>query len=329
MWVITALLLAVSFALALSFFEPKQETVQDRLRRVVAERKSLEGFESRDLPGTPLAPPAEEEARPRLTMREKVVGAVERATSGSRLTDRLALRLQRADWRWKPAEFLVAQLFCALAGFGLATVLIPALIWLLPVVGWAVPMLLLGRAEQIRLKQFELQLPDALAIIANAIRSGFSLLQAMDVVSREMPNPIAKEFGLILRETRVNIPLEESLGSLVRRVKSDDLDLMVTAILIQRQVGGNLSEVLDKIGGTIKERIRMQGEIRTLTTQGRVSGWVVSLLPLVLALLFQVVSPGYLNPMFSHPLGWVMIGAGLTMQFIGIMIIRNMINMEV
>jgi tight adherence protein B len=307
-----------------------QESVQQRLNRLVRQRKGLRSWVTANLPGRPLGPDPEEEARnPIPSAKEALVGLVEKATSGKRFESRLALRLQRGGWRWRPAEFLVAQGISAGIGLGVALISSPRLVWLFPLLGWAAPSLLLARSEKARLKAFEQQLPDALAIIANALRSGYSFLQAMEVVSREMPDPIAREFGLVLRENRVNIPLDESLQHMVERVKSPDLDLVVTAVLIQRQVGGNLSEVLDKIAGTIKDRIRLQGEIRTLTTQGRMSGWIISLLPIALAVLMQLVSPGYLDPMLSHPVGWLLMGLGVVMQGIGVLTIKKMVNLEV
>jgi len=331
MWLLVGLLLAVAISLGMSLMElTAQESTQQRLKRLVAQRKQLESFVTRDLPGSPVDPSPEAETRAgRKSAKDALVGIVEKATSGRRFSTNLGTRLLRADWKWKPAEFMVAQGVASGVGLGLALISTPALWWFFMILGWVSPHILLARAEKARLKSFGQQLPDALSIIANALRSGYSFLQAMDVVSREMPEPIAKEFGLVLRETRVNIPLEEAMNNLVNRVKSPDLDLVVTAVIIQRQVGGNLSEVLDKISGTIKDRIRLQGEIRTLTTQGRFSGWIVSLLPIGLVVLMSLVSPGYLDPMLHHPIGWVLMAVGVMMQLIGIFMIRNMVNLEV
>lgn len=330
MWILFALTVLLVYLVMSAFSTPKVEAPGDRLQRLVAQRKAMEGFATRDLPGSPLPP---EEAKPRLAVKEAVrqalVGVVERATTGSSVSNRLESQLQRADWKWKPAEFMLAQAVAAGGGLLLALVVLPTLWWLLPVIGWVTPSILLKRSIASRQKLFTNQLPDALGIIANALRSGYSFLQAMDVVSREMPEPVNKEFSLVLKEARVNIPIEDALMHMVQRVQSPDLDLVVTAVLIQRQVGGNLSEVLDKIGGTVKDRIRLQGEIRTMTAQGRMSGWIVSLLPVVLALAMQVIAPGVLSPLFTHPLGMVMLAMGIVSQFIGIMLIRRMVNMEV
>lgn len=331
-WAELFVLLSIGLYLIMSLMEyGHRETAQQRLTRLVKQRKDLESFVTKDLPGNPLNPDptAAAEQAARMSAKEALVGIVEKATTGRRFSNRLATRLQRADWKWKPAEFMVAQGLAAGVGLGLAIIASPSMWWFFMILGWVLPHILLARSEKARLKLFDQQLPDALAIISNALRSGYSFLQAMEVVSREMPDPVAKEFSLVLRETRVNIPVDEAMGHLVERVKSPDLDLVVTAVLIQRQVGGNLSEVLDKIGGTIKERIRLQGEIRTLTTQGRFSGWIVSLLPIGLAVIMQLIQPGYLKPMLTHPLGWLMIGFGVVMLATGALIIKNMVNLEV
>lgn len=326
------LLVTLFFYLIMSsLVAPKQETPADRLKRVMAQRKALEGFETRDLPGTPLPPPEEKLQRVSVqdAVKRHLVSAVESATRGSRVSNKLAVQLQRADWKWKPAEFMIAQAVAAGSGLLAAVLLLPHLWWLIPVLGWVTPQFLLKRSINKRRKDFVHQLPDALAIIANAMRSGYSFLQAMDVVSREMPDPISKEFTLVLREARVNIPIEEALMHMVQRVNSPDLDLVVTAVLIQRQVGGNLSEVLDRIGGTVQDRIRLQGEVRTLTAQGRLSGWIVSLLPVVLGLGMQAMMPGIMAPFFQHPLGIAMLAVAVLMQGIGIFTVRKMVNMEV
>ena len=322
--------IALALYLVMSLMEQQQkETAQQRLKRLVQMRKAMEDFVTKDLPGDPLDPDPATDAKGAAKAKEALVGIVEKATTGRNFSNKLATRLLRADWKWKPAEFMVAQGVAAGVGLGLAIIFAKSLFWLFLILGWMTPVFLLARSEKARLKAFDQQLPDALSMMANALRSGYSFLQAMDVVSREMPDPTAKEFSHVLKETRVNIPLDEALGNLVDRVKSADLDLVVTAVLIQRQVGGNLSEVLDKIGTTIKERIRLQGEIRTLTTQGRFSGWIVSLLPIALAVIFQLVQPGYLTPMITHPIGWLLITVGVIMQGIGIFMIKNMVNLEV
>jgi len=307
------------------------ETAAERLQRLVAQRKALEGFATRDLPGAPLPPADERRPRPslRMAVQQTLVGAVERATTGSSTSNRLEAQLTQADWKWKPAEFMVAQAVAAGGGLLASVLALPQLWFLFAIGGWVLPKILLRQAIAKRQRLFGTQLPDALAMIANAMRSGYSFLQAMDVVSREMPAPINKEFELALKEARVNIPVEEALQHMVKRVQSPDLDLVVTAVLIQRQVGGNLSEILEKIGDTIRDRIRMQGEVRSLTAQGRMSGWIISLLPVALGLLMHLIMPGAMTPLFTHPIGIALLVMGVVMQGLGIFMIRRMVNLEV
>ncbi len=246
------------------------------------------------------------------------------------LSRRLQDRIRRAGLKLLPTEFLFFQV-CA-AGFGItlsALLLRGTLWWLFGTLGFVLPYWWLGLREGQRLKQFDGQLPDALGLMANSLRSGYSFLQAMDVVGREMPEPINKELAQVLRENKVGIPLEEALMGLSQRVKSADLDLVVTALLIQRQVGGNLAEIVDKIALTIKQRLQLLGQVRALTAQGRLSGWIVSLLPVGLGLILHLINPTYLQPLFTQPLGWMLIGTGVVMQAIGMLVIRKMVQLEV
>ena len=180
-----------------------------------------------------------------------------------------------------------------------------------------------------RLNKFNSQIGDALVIISNALRSGFSFLQAMDMVRKELPNPIAKEFGRTFQEMNLGTHTEDALENLNARVGSDDMELVITAVLIQRQVGGNLAEILDNIAGTIRERIRIKGEIRTLTAQGKISGIVIGVLPVILAAVLAVMSPDYLKTLVTHPLGIGMLTAALVLELIGILLIRKIIDIKV
>lgn len=261
---------------------------------------------------------------------KELMGLMDAQMSGSGFMRRLQEKLRRAGLRVLPAEFLTFQAACALGGIAFSMLLMKGALW--PVMGglgfWA-PHLWLGKRAEKRAKALENQLPDALSLMANSIRSGYSFLQAMEVVSRELPEPINREFGQVLRENRVGIPLEEALQTMARRVGSQDLDLAVTAMLIQRQVGGNLAEVLDKIAETVKDRIKLFGQVRTLTSQGRLSGWIIGALPAVLTLALYMINPEYIGPLFSHPMGWVMLGIAGSMQFTGLMVIRKMVQLEV
>jgi tight adherence protein B len=194
--------------------------------------------------------------------------------------------------------------------------------------GAILPLLYLKRAKIRRLQQFNSQLGDALLIMANSLRAGFSFLQTLDSLSREMAPPISREFSRALREMRLGRTTEDALRNMAERVKSEDLDLIVTAVIIQRQVGGNLAEILDNIAFTINERVRIKGEIKTLTAQGRISGTIVALLPVFLAAVISVLNPAYLSVLVRHPLGLLLIGGAVFSELIGIMAIRRIVNIE-
>ena len=179
-----------------------------------------------------------------------------------------------------------------------------------------------------RARTFESQLGDALLLAANSLRTGYSFLQAMEMVAREMPPPIAAEFARALRETHLGATTEEALNNMAERIRSKDFDIVVTSVLIQRQVGGNLAEVLDNISGTIRERVKIRGEIRTLTAQGRISGIVVGAMPVFLALALYWLNPEYISVLFTEPAGRLMLAGAIASQLIGAAIIRRIVNIE-
>ena len=192
------------------------------------------------------------------------------------------------------------------------------------------------RRQNKRLQAFNDALADTVTLIANSLRAGSSFLQSLEMVTREAQPPISTEFARVVREVSIGLPLEQALNNLTGRVKSSDLDLMATAIAIQYQVGGNLAEILDTIAETIRERVRIKGEIRTLTAQQRLSGYIVGFLPIGLLLFLMVAAPKFINPMFQIPpgiygvpLGVVLLGIAGIMMGIGFLIIRRIVNIEV
>jgi tight adherence protein B len=256
----------------------------------------------------------------------------------------LARELARADLKLKVSEYLFIwvgaivglPLFMFLAGFVVPALQNPILLLVGAIVGFILPRWYVRRRQGGRLNKFNKQLPDTITLIANALRAGSSFLQAIELVVREARPPISTEFARVIREVNLGLPFETALENLVRRVRSDDLELMVTAISIQYQVGGNLAEILDSIAYTIRERVRIKGEIRTLTAQQRMSGYVVAFLPIGLAGFLFVIAPTFMNPMFDPdvaflgiPLGIILISIGGVMMFTGFMIIRRIVDIEV
>jgi len=195
--------------------------------------------------------------------------------------------------------------------------------------GYFAPLLVLRMKIERRVRAFNSQLGDALILVANSLRTGYSFMQSIEMVSREMPKPIGEEFARVLKEMNLGVTTEEAMNNLAKRINSDDLDLVVTAVLIQRQVGGNLAEVLNNISNTIRERVKIKGQIKTLTAQGRISGVIVSILPIAIGGIIYIINPGYIQMLFTHPMGKAMIGAGIASQLVGIMFIRKIVNIEV
>lgn len=240
-------------------------------------------------------------------------------------------KLTSANILMRPEEFLAICLILSIS-FGLVGALLfgsSLLIIVLAFLGWFVPSVILKRNMGKRLKTINNQLGDTIAILSNAMKAGHSFFQAVDSVSKEMTGPVADEFSKLQKEISLGVNTETALENMINRVGSDDLELMVTAVLIQRQVGGNLAEILDNISGTIRQRIRAKGEIKTLTAQGRMSGIIISLLPFVLAAIVSVMSPQQMKTLVTDPLGLVMIAVALLMECIGIYFVRKVINVEV
>src|SRR5581483_10063044 len=181
-----------------------------------------------------------------------------------------------------------------------------------------------------RLRAFADQLPDTITLMANTLRSGMSLLQAMEMISREAESPTGPEFGRVVREIGLGIGPEEALLHLVRRLRSDDLDLMVTAVLVQHEVGGNLARILDTIAHTIRERVKLKGEIRAITSQQRAAGYMLSGLPVLVAGMLMVMTPKYLLS-FIQPMGpWTLLPIiGVLGIIAGTLVMQKIVDIEV
>ncbi len=180
-----------------------------------------------------------------------------------------------------------------------------------------------------RLRSFLFQMADCLTLIANSLRAGFSFLQTVEIISKEMKPPVSTEFARVLRETNLGKPMEQALTEMDQRVGSPDFSLIVTAVLIQQQVGGNLADIIDVIRDTILERIRIRGEIHTLTAQGRTSGVILALLPVAMGCFMYITSPEYMRPLLTTRLGQMIIAGAVFLELIGFLIIRKIVDIKV
>ena len=259
-----------------------------------------------------------------------VFAGVFRVFTTQPIRDRIESELVQADVLLKPEEMVAINTATALVpavlGYA-ATGSLGVMILLVPCGAFA-PLVFLKSAKVKRVRKFNDQLGDALGIMSNSLRAGFSFLQAMDSLAKELPPPMATEFTRALKEMRLGTTTEDALANMTARIRSDDLDLIVTAVNIQRQVGGNLADILDSIGNTISERVRIKGEIKTLTAQGRMSGTIIALLPVFLVAMISLINPAYISILFSHPLGLVLIGGAILSELVGVMAIKKIVNIE-
>ncbi len=246
-------------------------------------------------------------------------------------TSRLTEELAKADLKLRVSEYVVLVI-------GLIVVLClvlflrfhnPILALLGIPVGYFLPGFFLKVRQRRRLKAFNNQLGDTIVLLSNALKAGYSFAQAMATIAKSSSPPMADEFSRAVREMNLGVSVDDALQHMVKRIESEDFDLMVTAVQIHRVVGGNLAEILDTIAFTIRERIRIQGEIRTLTAQARASGWIITGLPFALALILTFISPSYITPLFHEWLGYVLIGLGLVSIGIGYGIISKITNIQV
>lgn len=239
-------------------------------------------------------------------------------------------KLNRAHILLKAEEFITIRMIVfvtagclsALAG---GSVFISAAV---AAAGWFVPEMILKSQIKKRVKNINDQLGDAIVLISNSLKAGYSFFQSADIVAKEMPPPISDEFALLQKEINLGATTEKALENLIYRVGSDDLELVVTAVMIQRQTGGNLSEVLDNISCTIRDRVRIKGEVRTLTAQGRLSGLIISLLPPVLGFIIYLINPEHISLLFTNPLGMAILAFSALMELIGIYFINRIVRIE-
>jgi tight adherence protein B len=273
-----------------------------------------------------------------------MMAGLTRVIDNQDLGARLSTEIARADLKLRPAELValwIASPFIFVAGAFVLSFIIggfrnPIALAVAFLVGAFFPRYYLRYRQAKRLKAFGKQLPDTITLLANSLRAGSSFLQGIELVTRESQPPINVEFERVVREMSLGLALQPALNNLVRRVASEDLELMVTAINIQSQVGGNLATVLDSIAFTIRERVRIIGEINTLTAMQRYSGYVITLLPVGLGVILFLISPSYIGRMLQNPpeimglpAGIVFFIIGFISMAIGYVLIRRIVDIKV
>ena len=195
--------------------------------------------------------------------------------------------------------------------------------------GFFLPMGVIKFYRKRRIKKFEVQLVDALQGMANAFKAGLTFPQAIEHIAKEAQPPLSQEFSLFVKEIKLGVPLEEGLINMAKRVGSDDLELVVISTNISRQLGGNMAEMFETISATIRERFRLEGKIDALTSQGRLQGWIVASMPLLLGLVLNYMRPDLMQPMLNHIFGYILVSLIAVMEALGIVVIRRIVNIDV
>jgi tight adherence protein B len=260
---------------------------------------------------------------------------VNKRVEKSSIGEKIARDLARADLKFKPGEY-IALYVIAVIGVGLIAFLVGGRLVISGIIGAAIgaflPGLYVRRQKSKRLITFNSQLPDMLNLVVNGLRAGYSTLQAMEAVSKELPPPICDEFRRVVQEMQLGITMEKALENLLRRIPSEDLDFVVTAINVQREVGGNLAEIMDVISYTIRERIRIKGEIRALTAQATYSGRALALMPIGLLCILWFLNRDYVMTFFSKGnelCGGIALGIAVVLIVSGYIVMTRIANVEV
>lgn len=327
LWIGGGILLILLIVGVVMTINSEKELVEERIEKYLeASETGLEFGDSE----------MDEEDRRSSAMTEWMDEAVSKTTYGERISQNLA----RADLKLKPGEFVglmgISSVGTALLSwvlFGkLETTLLGGIFALVgAIIGLFLPRIFVGRMQKKRLKDFSDQLADMLNLMVNGLRAGYSTMQALEAVSKELPAPISTEFRRVVQEMQLGIPMETALDNLLARIPSEDLDLVITAINVQREVGGNLAEVLETISHTIRERVRIKGEIKTLTTQVTASGRLLSGMPVFLVGALYLLNRDYIMNFFQPPIwcGASMLGCSALLIILGTIVMNKIADIEV
>ena len=257
--------------------------------------------------------------------------AIDRAVADTAVGTSLTRLIERSGVNATPSSILVASLVAAIAGVLLAAAVTPH-VFVRPiaaVIGFVAPFMFLKYKAGRRMKRFEEQFPEALDLLARAIRAGHAFQTAMGMVADEMPDPVGPEFKKAFDQQNFGLPLKEALNQLADRVTILDVRFFVTAVTIQRETGGNLAEILDNLAHVVRERFKILRQVRVHTAHGRFTGYVLLALPGALAIVLMWINPDFMGPLFRERLGQAMVLGGIVLQTIGFFWIRQVIKIEV
>lgn len=305
----------------------RQSEIEERLGRYTSDYGSgLSELMATETPGALM--------QGSLSARDALREAMDKAVEDREFAKAWKVQLARADLKLTPGEFMALHFVSVILFFLAGNFIIfrgnIVLSLIAGVAGIFAPRIYVSMRIGNRLHKFEDQLADNLQMWVNGLRSGYSVLQAIEAISKEAAEPTSSEFKRVVKEIQLGIPMDESLAHLLERMPSEDLDLVITAVNIQREVGGNLAEILEVIGHTVRERIKLKGEIRVLTAQGRVTGYIIGGLPVALLMFLMTVNPDYVGQLFENRLcGWPMLGCGAAMIATGTAVIQKIVDIEI
>ena len=314
---------SAAFLSAVAVYLVLSEKVGKRNRRV---RRRLEGLASET--------PAEKEVTYPILLRDdklSQIPAINRILSKFRFSRNLQRLIDQAGVPMKAGALVLGMLSLG----GLAFLLVESFLNNLPLalvaalIGGSLPYLYIRRKRRKRQEEFESLLPEAIDMITNALKSGFSLESALSMAAKEIPDPLGIEFAVAFEEQNLGVSLTEALSNMEKRVESEDLGLFTTALLIQKKTGGNLVEILEKIGTTMRERFQLKRQVKIFTAHGRLSGFVLVLLPIIMAVVILIINPGYLKVLLEERIGNYLLGAAVIMQILGILVIRRIVNIRI
>ncbi len=249
-----------------------------------------------------------------VTARQCVIMIVSSTILSFLLVFWLTQGLSGATWK-----FVIRLIICSIASYG------P---WKLPL-GWTLPRKALEYMWMRRVKKFDEQMLDGLTFLANSLKSGLSLIQAIDMIVQELPNPLSQEWALVMSQQKLGVRIDEALMNLEKRIGTEDVQIIITSITILRESGGNLAEVFDTIAYTIRERRKVEGKIDAMTAQGRMQGIIIVAMPFVLMYILYVMEPEMISFMWTTLLGWVMLIMMMTLQFVGAWMIKKIVTIDV
>jgi len=313
---ITVLITAIILLIYLKLFENKI-TIKNRLETYTIGSTNLD-FKETEV--------KVEKKKENLTL----IGIFSRILPLDKYLDKKKILLSKARLLLKPEELLG---ICLIVGIILGLLLFLSIGWIGfiigLIIGFKLPIMYVNKVRKSRAKKINSQLPVALSVLANGLRAGLSFNQSMAIVAKEMDAPISDDFNKVVHDNVLGKEMDEALKDFAEKADDEDVEILVTAVLIQRQVGGNLSEILDTIANTIRERVKLRGDIRSMTAQAKLSAWIIGAIPFVIVIILFLLNKDFVMPLFTTLIGNVLLGVALSMQAIGIFILVKILNVKV